>query len=46
MDVSDVLDSLIILMELACSFSTSSEIVEADYLVEVIHHLIRKLRGE
>ena len=46
MDVFDVLDSLIISMELACSFGPSCEIAGVNYLVEVIHHLIGELQGE
>ena len=39
MDVLDILDSLIILVELACSIGPSHKIAGADNLVEVIHHL-------
>ena len=46
MDVPDILDSLIILVILACSISPSCEIVGADDLIQVIHHLVREFRGE
>ena len=39
MDVFDILDSLVILVILACSINPSHKIVGADNLVEVIHHL-------
>ena len=39
MDVLDILDSLIILVELACSIGPSHKITGVDNLVEVIHHL-------
>ena len=46
MDVFDILDSLIILVILVCSFSPSCEIDTVDNLVEVDHHFVWKLRGK
>ena len=46
MDVLDILDSLIILVILACSISPSCTIVGADNLVEVVHNLEREFGCE
>ena len=46
MDVLDILDSLVILMILACSFGPSCEVTGADKLVEMVHHLVWELRCE
>ena len=46
MDVLDVLDSLIILVILMRSIGPSCEIMGADDLVEVIHHLVGEFGSE
>ena len=46
MHVRDVLDSLIILVILACSISPSCKIDGVNNLIQVIHHLVGKFGGE
>ena len=46
MDVPNVLDSLVILVILACCISPSRKIAGADDLVEVFHHLVGKFGGK
>ena len=46
MDVPNILDSLIILVKLACSIGPSCKIAGVDGLIQVIHHLMREFGGE
>ena len=46
MDVPNILDSLIILVILACSIGPSCKIMGANDLIQVIHHLVREFGGE
>ena len=46
MDILDILDRLIILVILACSFGPSHEVAGVDNLVEMIHHPVWELQCE
>ena len=46
MDVPDVLDSLIILVILACCIGPSRKIAGANDLIEVLHHLVGEFGGK